>query len=90
MSDPTIAQAAGHARRRARRHLETELDRLCTRNGLDAWDAWRRPRRLEALARVTRLSAETRDAIEAAGHAAAEGCALFGRAIQTAFGEVYR
>ena len=61
MTDPTVTAAGAANMRRARRHLETELDRLCTRNGLDAWETWRKPRRLEALAGVTAVANQIRD-----------------------------
>ena len=61
MTDPTM-QAAGAAElRRARRHLDHDLDRLCERLGLDPWETWRKPRRLEALAAVSHMVAEVRE-----------------------------
>lgn len=62
--DPAPAEFTDAARRerlRALDQLETLLDVLCERVGLDPWTAWRVPRELERAA--TQVRVETRAAL---------------------------
>ena len=58
-----LDHAVNAARVDGRRWLDRRLDKLCTNNGLDPWQAWRRPRGQERIDQLRASHAAVRQGV---------------------------